>query len=27
LQPAFGEEQFFFEDTPMEALAESERKA
>ena len=27
LQPAFGEEQFFFEDTMREALAESERKA
>jgi len=27
LQPAFGEEQFFFEDTMKEALAESERKA
>ena len=27
LQPAFGEEQFFFEDTPKEALVESERKA
>ena len=27
LQPAFGEEQFFFEDTMREALAESETKA
>jgi KamA family protein len=27
LQPAFGEEQFFFEDTMREALAESEKKA
>jgi KamA family protein len=27
LQPAFGEEQFFFEDTPNKALAKSERKA
>ena len=27
LQPAFGEEQFFFENTIKEALAESERKA